>query len=892
MIPGLTIRNLRVEYRVDPLGIDNPKPRLTWLAESEVRGQKQTAYRILAASRPEALAAGQADLWDSGKIKSGSPNQVIYAGKTPESRERVWWRVVAWDKDGIETSSQPALWEMGLLDPKEWQGKWIAGALAGGKFASVPCPYLRKPFELEQPVVSARLYITALGLYEAWINGERVGEDIFTPGWTDYHKRVAYQTYDVTALVKPGQNAFGAVLGDGWYSGHVAAEGRQNYGDRPRLLAQLEITLADGSRKTLVTDDTWHYGYGALLESDLLMGESYDARRELTGWSVAGYDESGWYPAVVMETPQAVVTAQVGPTVRRIEELHPVGAPVEFPGWPDSRWIFDLGQNMTGRVRLKVSGKTGQTVILRYAEVLKPDGNLYTENLRSARATDYYTLRGGSEEIYEPSFTFHGFRYVELSHYPGKPPKDAVTGIVIHSDMTPTGSFECSDPLINQLQHNIQWGQKGNFLDVPTDCPQRDERLGWTGDAQVFARTAAFNFDVAGFFNRWQQSLADSQGSAGNIPAVIPAAEIVPGDGGPAWADAVVICPWTIYQVYGDRRILETYYGSLQSYVYWLIKNSIGLIRCHPAWKGFPGFGDWLSINAETPRDLIGTAFFAYSARLLGQIASVLGKTNDAKRYDALFLEVREAFLQRFVTADGLISGQSQTAYILALHFDLLPEEMRRNAVDAIVADVRMRRMHLSAGFVGSSYMLPVLTQAGEMDMAYALLQQKTWPSWLYPVTRGATTIWERWDGWTDDKGFQDPGMNSFNHYAYGAVGAWLYQVVAGIEIDPQHPGYERILIHPRPGGGLTYAKADFESVRGRVSSHWEQTRKAFTLNVTVPVGSTALVYVPASGPEAVTEEGGMAGASYQGMDEGCAVYQVESGSYTFTSKPTKNKRS
>ncbi len=884
MSDELKISKMRVDWRAEALGLDSPNPRLSWIVESDQRGQKQTAYRVLAASRSELLEDEKADLWDSGKVVSSDSVQVVYQGKPLGSRQRVWWRVTAWDQGDQPSTSQPAWWEMGLLKPMDWVGSWIGSSLVGGKFTSAPCPYLRKEAVAPQKVASARLYITALGLYEAWINGQRVSEDVFTPGWSDYHNRAAYQVYDVTGLMRDGTNVLGMVLGDGWYCGHVAAMGRQNYGDQPKLIAQLELVLEDGSRQTVVSDGSWKWSSGPILESDMLMGESYDARRELTGWAVPEFDDSAWQPVVVMADPGLAKVAQVGATVRRIETLQPVKVPAESYGWVSSRWIFDLGQNITGRVRLTIRGKAGETVTLRYAEILKPDGSLYTENLRSARATDYYTLRGDGEETYEPTFTFHGFRYVELSNFPGRADQFSITGVVLHSDMAPSGRFACSDPLINQLQHNIAWGQKGNFLDVPTDCPQRDERLGWTGDAQVFIRTASFNFDVAGFFNRWQQSLADSQNKDGSVPAVIPGASLVPGDGGPAWSDAMVICPWTVYRVYGDRRILETYYECFTRYIGYLKANSVGLIRSHPDWKGFPGFGDWLSIKAETPIDLIGTAFFAYSTRLVSQIARVLGKEADSAMFEALYQEIRQAFIKRFVTPGGLVVGHTQTAYVLALYFDLLPEDARPKVADALARDIRRRGGHLSTGFVGAPYLLHTLTQAGQTPLAYQLLSQKTWPSWLYPVTKGATTIWERWDGWTEDKGFQDPGMNSFNHYAYGSVGSWLYQTVAGIDLDDQATGYERLVIHPRPGGGLKFASADYDSVRGRVSSRWTIETDGFHLSIRVPAGSQAMVYIQADSQAEVSEEGGFVGATFLRLEDGCVVYQVESGVYAFTS--------
>jgi alpha-L-rhamnosidase len=735
----------------------------------------------------------------------------------------------------------------------------------------------------------ARLYATALGLFACSINGQEVGDEVFSPGWTDYSQRVPYRTYDVTALLHPGENVLGAILGDGWYCGHVANLDRQVYGEQPKFLAQLALTYADGEMQWIASDGSWMTRSGPILESDLIMGESYDARLELPGWDRPGTLMEGWRPVRVFEVSPAALVAKVNSPVRRQEELMPLEAPREVPSWPESRWIFDLGQNMVGWVRLRVQGPAGTTVRLRYAEMLSADGELYLEALRTARATDYYTLKGGAEEVYEPRFTFHGFRYVELSAYPGRPGRDAVTGIVAHSDIPARGEFECSDPLINQLQHNIVWGQKGNFVEVPTDCPQRDERLGWTGDAQVFIRTATFNRDVAAFFTKWQQDFADAQGPRGEYPPVVPAVKPfgLTNDGGPAWADAGIICPWTIYLAYGDQEILARFYDSMARFLNYLRETAVDHIRVHPyavAQGEFPGFGDWLSINAVTPPDLIGTAYFAYCAQIMARVADLLGKAEDAQVYHTLWGEIKAAFVRRYVTADGLVAGLTQTGYILGLAFDLLPEALRERAIDEIVRDVEQRGDHLSTGFVGTPYLLQALTQAGRLDVAYRLLMQKSWPSWLYPVTVGATTVWERWDGYTAERGFQSASMNSFNHYAYGAVGAWLYSVVAGIDLDEAEPGYRHILFHPRPGGGLTWARATHESMYGRVESAWQQSEDGFHWTVRVPGGCHATAVLPVGpGQQALESERPLEqadGVSVLSRTESNLTLRLESGLY------------
>ena len=829
-------QQLRCEYEINPIGLDCRSPRLFWQLNDPRPGARQTAYQIVTDNG-----------WDTGKVRSDQTTHVLYAGPALQSRQVVHWKVRSWDAAGQASPwSEWATFEMGLLDRTEWVGQWIGSPLVGGPRTTCPCPLLRKTFMLQTPLKSARLYVTALGLYEFYLNGQRVGRDVFRPGWTDYHKRVQYDVYDVTGLLRAGQNCAGAILGDGWYCGHIAADDRQRYGDRPKLLAQLVVN----DEVVLATDVSWKTAAGPILESDLIMGESYDERRELPGWNTARYDDAAWWPVVKFPDTGAALVARLGPPVRVTQELKPVGKPVAAKGlsWGWHGWIFDLGQNMVGRVRLKVRAKPGVTFRLRHAEVLDKDGSLYTANLRSARATDYFTTGKDGLAVYEPRFTFHGFRYVEVAcREKWEPLSDAMTGLVLHSDMEPTGEFECSDKLINQLQHNIQWGQRGNYLEVPTDCPQRDERLGWTGDAQVFIRTGTFNFNVAGFFTKWQTDLADAQLPNGDVPFVAPN---VLGHGiSPVWSDALLICPWTIYRCYADRQLLAQHYESLWRFVECLRKQSPDFIRAHPDRDTWGGFGDWLAQDGgnnwtgRTPKVLIATAFFAYSVQLLTEIAGVLGKQDDVVRYKRLWRQIRRAFQKRYVTAKGLVASGTQTAYVLALRFDLLPERARSVAIRELVRDIEKRGHRLSTGFVGTAYLPYVLSDNGRLDVAYRLLFQTNWPSWLYAVTQGATTIWERWDGWTHDKGFQDVAMNSFNHYAYGAIGEWLYSRVAGIEIGA--PGYKEIRIAPQPGGGLTRVRARLRTLHGNVESAWVIKGGKFRLAVTVPPNTRATVQLP-----------------------------------------------
>jgi len=739
-------------------------------------------------------------------------------------------------------------------------------------------PYLRKSFELKSPVQRAMLYVSALGLYEVHINGRRVGDHVLAPDWTDYRKRVRYQAYDVTALLKSGQNAVAALLANGWFSGHIGNGGYEYFGKQPAFLAQLEVTYADGHTEPVVTDATWKAHDSPILAADFMLGEDYDARMEIKGWDQPHLDEAPWRPVVVRDEAARKLESQVMAPVRQIGELQPQKMTEPKPGC----WVYDLGQNLVGVVRLKVAAPAGTKVTLRHAEMLNPDGTLYTANLRGAAAVDDYVCKGDGVEIWQPQFTFHGFRYVELSGLPGRPKKNAVTGIVIGTDNPRTGEFACSDPRLNQLQSNIQWGQRGNYLSVPTDCPQRDERLGWMGDAEVFIRTATYNADVAAFFTKWLVDVDDGQSPAGSFADVSP--QTMGCDGVPAWGDAGVICPWTIYEVYGDTRILEQHLPAMIRWVDYLQRHSDGLIRDKDRGNDY---GDWLSIGADTPKDLIGTAFFAYSTHLVAKSCRALGRLEEAEKYDHLFNDIKVAFNRRYVAADGRITGNTQCAYAMALKFELLPEDLRPAAALYLAADIQAKGGHLSTGFVGVSYLLPVLTQMGEADTAYQLLLQDTFPSWLFSVKHGATTIWERWDGWTPEKGFQDPGMNSFNHYSLGSCGEYLFGGIGGIR--PASPGYKAILIQPVIRDGLTWARTSYDSIHGKIATAWKRTGQRLTLEVVVPVNTTATVCVPAKDSASITESGHAVaharGVKFLRQENGAVDFEVGSGTYRFASE-------
>ncbi len=871
---------LRCEYLNDPLGIEVRRPRLSWRLEATTRGVRQTAYQVRVAADPQRLADGQGDLWDSGQVTSDQSTHQVYQGQPLASRQRAWWQVRVWDERGHRSTwSEPATWEMGLLNPGDWQAAWITPDPA----VTTPCPRLRTTFAVEAPVQSARAYVTSRGLYALELNGQPVTDWLFTPGWTAYDQRLQYQTYDVTTLLQPGQNAVGATLADGWFRGRIGPR----YGQQLALLAQIVITYADGRVQVVGSDLSWKAAAGPILQSDLYDGETYDARLEQPGWTTSGHDDAAWASVQLSTEPASTLVAQMSPPVRRINRLRPLSIQLS----PNGEWVVDMGQNLVGWVQLRAQGAGGTTIIVRHAEILDRAGGLYVDNMRGAQQTNRYTLSGDGEEVFEPHFSWQGFRYVGIAGYPGALTPEAVTGVVVHSDLTPTGCFECSHPLINQLQRNIVWGQKGNFLDIPTDCPQRDERLGWTGDAQVFLRTAAFNMDVAAFMTKWLRDLAAGQYADGAVPFVIP--DTQRGAGATGWADAAVICPWTIYQCYGDERLLAEQYASMEAWV--------GYMRAQAGddfiWDTGFHFGDWLAVEAPDPQypnpvtdpALIATAFFAYSTALLAQSARRLGREADAAEYTALRANIQAAFNREFVTATGRLASNTQTAYVLALYFGLLPPERRAEAARRLAADIRRRDTHLTTGFLGTSYLCHVLSDNGYLDLAYDLLEQEAYPSWLYPVTLGATTSWERWDNIRPDGTLQTPNANSFNHYAFGAIGDWLYRVVAGINLTPDQPGYKRILFRPRPGGSLTSAAARLDSLFGLIESRWAHTGEALELSISVPPNSEGVVHVPAQSVEAVME-GGQALSVAAGIlgvtqEDGHVLIHVGSGQYVFQVK-------
>ena len=836
----LAVIDLKVEHLSNPLAIETEIPRLSWKITSTEKNTQQAEYEIRVGTDKVFLNQDKDLVW---KHRASTDQSVLidYAGSPLQSKKKYFWQVRVTDNHGNTSAwSTIGFFQMGI-SASDWSAQWIT---VSGKDTSSRSPLFRKEFSLKKKIKSAMAYITAKGLYETKLNGVRISDTYFAPGWTSYKNHLQYQVYDVTALLRVGSNALGASLGNGWYKGRIGFGNQHNfYGDTRGLLLQLEVEYTDGTRETINTDENWKYTYGPIMASDIYDGEIYDARMEITGWDNIDFKEdSNWKNVNVMNKGTEKLIAMSGPPVRKHEQFKALS----IFKTPKGETVVDFGQNLVGWVILKAQGPTGTKITLSHAEVLTKEGNFYTTNLRSAKAQDSYILKGGAEQIFEPHFTFQGFRYVKVEGYPRELKSDDLTAVALYSDMATTGKFTTSNPLINQLQHNIQWGQKGNFVDVPTDCPQRDERLGWTGDAQAFANTAAYNMDVAGFFTKWLKDVKADQQPSGLIPHVVPNVLGINDGASAGWADVATIIPWDMYRAYGDRRILETQYESMQKWV-----GYITSVAKNNLWNSGFHFGDWLFYRpnddndgraAVTDKYLIAQTFYAHSTQLLINAAEVLGKKEDVAKYTALLSNIKAAFAKEYMTPTGRLVSGTQTAYVLALQFDMLPEELRSACADRLVANIRDYGNHLTTGFLGTPYICHVLTRFGHNDVAYDLLMQESYPSWLYPVKMGATTIWERWDGIKPDGSFQTPDMNSYNHYAYGAIGDWMYRTIAGINSAADAPGYKSIVIAPKPGGKLTHASAELETVYGTVKSAWLLENNLLKLDVTVPVNTRAKI--------------------------------------------------
>jgi alpha-L-rhamnosidase len=1025
---NLKIVELSCEYLENPLGIDIKMPRLSWKILSNERGQLQTSYQILVSRSLDKLNNNQGDLWDSGRIECDQSIHVPYDGIELESRMRCWWKVCIWDKDGRNSKySEPAFWEMGLLDECDWQAEWIAldkDTTIGMQMKS--CTYLRKEFQLPSVIQKATAYVTAKGVYELHINGKRVGDAVLTPGFTDYRQRVQYQTYDVKKFLINGENTIGAILGEGWYSGHIGMRAKRNYfGTFPQFLLQMEITFVDNTKKIIITDGSWKgTNKGAILFSDMLFGESYDANIMESGWNKVRFDDSAWKdvysitPAIGKSEPEydnkSIVLAEtkplslvsdddgifvyemdrtitgwvrlrlsgeIGQNVRlryaqmidtadyksiytenitdpewvtnfklkgkkllsyeyptivqgfryieitglsnapKIDDIvacvvnceaqspkivaqrsNPIRItaeikPIDIVQLDEDTYIFDLGQNIVGWIRLFVIGENGTKVQLRHAEKLNDDGSLSTENLRYAKATDTYILAGRGLEVFEPHFTFHGFRFVELKGFPGKPTLDSLVGCVVHNDMPQIGEFECSNSLINKLWKNIFWTQRGNSISVPTDCPQRDERLGWLHDATRFILTACHNMQAGAFYSKWMSDIVSTQSSLGAFAEVAPRI-VTTRDGAPGSIEGIIYIPWVIYNIYGDKRIIEENFEAMKALMHYIYEKNSDYL-----WKERVNadYADWVSYFAQTPHDLFNTAFWALDALLMAEMSELLGQNDLSLEYKDLYKKIKKVFIKAFVKQDGKLDGDTQTGYALALLIGLVPDHLRSLMIEALVENILQRNVHLSTGVTGTALIGHVLAKSGLMDILYQLLINDTCPSWGYMIKNGATTIWERWDAINQinfieevkDSSFYHykfkarAGMNSFNHPALGSIGICLYKYITGIGFDRKIPGYKFFHISPNPGRHLKYAKAKFQSMYGEIKSDWYIVEDTFRLNLSIPPNTHATVRLPWEEPDEVLESnehiGNVQGVKMINCDQRGVVFSVESGDYFFT---------
>ncbi|MDY1035994.1 alpha-L-rhamnosidase [Lelliottia sp. CFBP8978] len=828
-------------------------PAIGWKIHSDKRDVVQRSWHLQCSTTADFSSL----IFDSGEVFSAQSSHIELGDIALLPSTRYYLQVCITDNQGAASAWSPAAtFVTGLLDTP-WQAAFISAESPSDK-ANSAATLLRKGFTLSshKAITAAWVHATALGIYQLFLNGERVGNDELTPGWTSYRHHLCYQTYDVTGLLNQGDNVIGAELGAGWFKGDMGFSRHRNYyGEQTALLCQMVIQYEDGTQQVVRSDNSWRGSDSARQFAEIYDGEVFDACRLQPGWSRAGFNEALWRGVSVVHWDKNTLTAQGAGTVQQIERLAAKALIIT----PQGDKVLDFGQNMSGWVEFRVNGQTGDKVVLRHFETLDAGGNVYLDNLRTAKQTTEYCLNGEGEEVWHPRFSWQGFRYVKVEAYPGELNLDNFTAIVIHSAMAPTGQFACSNPDLNQLHHNILWGLKSNFVDVPTDCPQRDERLGWTGDAQIFCRTASYLMQTQTFFSKWLLDLKSDQTPEGGVPHVIP--DILTGhcdqdkflaEGGThsatGWADAAVVNPWTMYLMYGDKRVLENQYASMKGWVDFMQAHADNDI-----WRYKLQFGDWVALDAQegsyfgaTPEDLICTAWYAHSTLLLAKAANVLGHTDDHRYYQALQARIVERFQQRFFTAEGEMTARTQTAHILALCFNLVPDVWRQRTADTLVELLHEHDGHLVTGFLGTPYFCHALSQNQHPKAAWALLLKEDFPSWLYQVKAGATTIWEHWDGIKPDGSMWSPDMNSFNHYAYGAVGEWLYRTVAGIEADETAPGFKHAMISPLPGGGLSWVNAHYQSIYGDIAVKWQAVKGRVVLTFSIPANTTATIKLSA----------------------------------------------
>jgi alpha-L-rhamnosidase len=890
---ALRIGHLRCEYRENPLGIDTPKPRLSWWLETERRGERQTAYQVVVASSPESLDAGRYDLWDSGRVASDCSIQIEYGGKRLRSEERCCWKVRVWDGGGVRSGwSRPAIWTMGLLAPADWHAHWIA-ATARLSNSALPAPgpnepgnaavQMRREFDIHGPVRHAVAYLCGLGYSELEINGRKIGDHVLDPGFTDFSRRALYLTYDVTPELREGRNAVGILLGGGWFNlatPDLFGFEHAPWSASPRALLRLSVEYADGTRQAIVTDPTWKWATGAIRFNCVRGGETIDARKAAPGWSAPGYPDGGWSPVVQVDGPAGRLVSQQHPPIRVTASIRPTKISEPKPGV----YLFDLGVNIAGWARLRTHGAAGARVTLQYNEALGADGCVDMQHTASHThgrfQTDEFVLAGNGLETLEPRFTYHGFRYVQVTGLTEQPTPETITGRWVTTDPAPAGSFACSDERIDRLQQAIVRTLRNNMHGIPTDCPQR-EKMGWMDDGCVDIEMACLNLDTPNFYRKWVGDMLDAQDPNGHVPDFAPTcgwgrvrADGSPGEmADPWWGGAIVLAPWKLYLQYGDTRILREAYAGMKGYVDYLTTVSQGhLIN----W----GLGDWLDDTAgggarRVPVVQTSTAAYCFFANVVGRTAALLGKADEAKSYAGLADTIRAAFNKSFLDAgSGLYAHDSQSGQALPLYLDLAPRAARPAVMEQLVKSIKgPREGHVSAGIVGLLYVYHVLMEGERNDLAWRMLTQPGYPGWLYMLDHGATSLWEDWQG-----------IASLNHPALGCMGFWLYEGLGGIRPDPSAPGFKRFFIRPYLADGLEWVRCSYDSPYGRIETRWRLKEGRLSLEVTVPANTTATIYVPTAQPYAVKESGRPASESVKPLraEPGAALFQVGGGHYAF----------
>lgn len=874
----LIATDLTCEHLVDPIGIDTPRPRLSWQVRCDRRGARQTAYRLLVAGSPERLAADHGDLWDSGQVESDQSVHVAYGGTALASRQQCWWKVQIRDETGLLSPwSEPARFEMGLLKESDWQAAWIGD---GGPVhpSARPAPHLRKDFVLPKPVKAARAYVCGLGYFELHVNGRRIGDNVLDPGFTRYDKRVLYVTHDLTGAIRTGPNALGVILGNGFYNQAVRDAWhfeKTPWRDHPKLLLQVHVEYDDGTGETIVSDGSWRVATGPIDYDQTRNGEHYDATKELGDWSLPGYDDSAWQPAATVAPPAGRLKAQMLPPIRVTQTLTPKVVREVDRGV----FVFDMGQNFAGWAQLRVSGPAGAEIRLRYAERVDQEGRLDNAGIaglvkEGEFQTDKYVLRGRGEEVWEPRFCYHGFQYVEVTGWPGTPTLDNLRGRVVHTAFESAGRFECSNDLLNRIQACTRWSYVSNFHSIPTDCPHR-EKNGWTGDAHLAAEAGLYNFRAAAAYAKWMDDFADEQREAGDLPGIVPTS----GWGyewgnGPCWDSAYLIIPWLLYLYRGDVSILAAHYDGMKRYVDYLTAK---------AWRGLIpfGLGDWVppfgqSADYTCPLALSSSGYCYYDATILSQAAALLGKADDAAEYAELAERTRRRINEVFYDpASGLYAGGSQTAQGTALFQGIADPRQRGKVLRQLVADIRRQKGRINVGIHGAKFVLNVLSDLGRHDVAYSLATQREFPSWGWWIDQGATTLWEDWRG-----------HSSRNHIMFGDISAWAFKNLAGINVDPRQPGFKNVLFRPRFEGDLEWVRAEHESPYGTIRSAWRRDGGSIELELTVPANSTATLVLPTGEPAAVTESGRPAeqadGVALGKCTKKQIVFELASGKYRF----------